>query len=449
MATAQGNIGFCFFEGSVDDAIKKVKESKTCLLVYVYGDDDTSKKYDSFFSSGGKLAEISSKFVCMRLAAQSDTALQFSAFYPVVSLPTIYLISADGISLEALIGDRSEEDIVERLSAAAGTVASGAAVGEASDSAAANWESRVAQMEQKIDARQTEKTQEAKERERQSELERRSVGRSLNQLRQQQQAEQERAWAEEVRQERMARYKEQQQKTRKPPQEQPQQPEEQQSSQQDATLRDFRESQSAAYREQRQAAEAARQAAEAAEEAAEREAAAAADLERRRTARLQLRCPDGRVFVRELPSSATLAELLDSVSAAAEVASSSLRGQQFRLATVYPRRVFNRQSESGCTLAELDLAPSASLLVLPPVDERGSGGTSGSGGAVASVLATPFILLSRLLALLLGFLGALLAAAVALQLRVRRHQQQRKAAGSEGRAVAAARLLNARATRPG
>uniref|UniRef100_A0A8C0H412 UBX domain-containing protein 4 n=1 Tax=Chelonoidis abingdonii TaxID=106734 RepID=A0A8C0H412_CHEAB len=109
-------------------------------------------------------------------------------------------------------------------------------------------------------------------------------------------------------------------------------------------------------KEEAEAAKAAAQQAKQAEAEARREAS---QKERSAIARIQFRLPDGSSFTNQFPSEALLEE-------ARQFAAQTVGNTygNFSLATMFPRREFTKE-DYGKKLLDLELAPSASIVLLP------------------------------------------------------------------------------------
>ncbi|XP_051566630.1 UBX domain-containing protein 4 isoform X5 [Myxocyprinus asiaticus] len=131
--------------------------------------------------------------------------------------------------------------------------------------------------------------------------------------------------------------------------------------------------------------------ARAAEQEAKRESA---QRERSAVARIQFRLPDGSSFTNQFPSETLLQEARR--FAAQEVGN---RYGHFSLATMFPRREFSTEDLEK-TLLELELAPSASIVLLPQQSNRPSNSvvhSSSSGGlwAILDSLLYPLLVVWR------------------------------------------------------
>lgn len=104
--------------------------------------------------------------------------------------------------------------------------------------------------------------------------------------------------------------------------------------------------------------------------------------ERSTVARIQFRLPDGSSITNTFPSQSRLQEARQ--FAAQEVGN---RYGNFSLATMFPRREFTCD-DLDQTLLELELAPSASIVLLPQSSRPSNSVAQSSGGGIWAVLGT-------------------------------------------------------------
>ncbi|KAG7248520.1 hypothetical protein CRUP_017915 [Coryphaenoides rupestris] len=131
--------------------------------------------------------------------------------------------------------------------------------------------------------------------------------------------------------------------------------------------------------EEVQAAKQAQLQARQAEQEARKEAVA---RERSAIARIQFRLPDGSFFTNQFPSESRLREARQ--FAVQEVGN---RYGNFSLATMFPRHEFTGE-DLDKTLLELELAPSASIVLLPQSSRAANSVVQGTGGGVWAMLGT-------------------------------------------------------------
>ncbi|XP_059417288.1 UBX domain-containing protein 4-like [Carassius carassius] len=116
-------------------------------------------------------------------------------------------------------------------------------------------------------------------------------------------------------------------------------------------------------------------------------------------ARIQFRLPDGSSFTNQFPSETRLLEARQ--FAAQEVGN---RYGQFSLATMFPRREFTSEDLEK-SLLELDLAPSASIVLLPQSSRPSNTVVhSSAGGGVWAMLGSLLYTLLAVWRFISGFL---------------------------------------------
>ena len=116
--------------------------------------------------------------------------------------------------------------------------------------------------------------------------------------------------------------------------------------------------------------------------------------DRATVARIQFRLPDGSSQTKQFPAETPLSEVYDFVSTGLETQFSS-----FSLSTTFPRRILD-QEEKTISLKQLQMAPSATILVLP----LGGLVSQQDGGLMSLIwlILTPFTVLWAMLSSLFG-----------------------------------------------
>ncbi|XP_068805352.1 UBX domain-containing protein 4 isoform X6 [Struthio camelus] len=336
---------------------------------------------------------------------RSEACLQFSQIYPVVCIPSSFFIGDNGIPLEVIAGSVSVEELVTRIhkvkqmhtvkgeplenggqssapcpsfqSDSAPENAQSTAVelsdshesvrsetirpsadGVNSDRASQSQEAtsssdervsdvqpvndltvRVERITKKLEERREEKRKEEEQKEIKKEIERRKTGKEMLEYKRRQEEELTKRMLEERNREK-AEEKAARERIR----------------QQIALDRAERAARFAKSKEEAEAAKAAALQAKQAEIEARKEAS---QKERSAIARIQFRLPDGSSFTNQFPSEARLEE-------ARQFAAQTVGNAygNFSLATMFPRREFTKE-DYGKKLLELELAPSASVVLLP------------------------------------------------------------------------------------
>ncbi|KAI4887752.1 hypothetical protein NFI96_023694 [Prochilodus magdalenae] len=428
-----------WFEGSIPAAIATSKQQNSIFVVVITGDDEQSTQMLSSWEDE-RIAELTNNCcVAIKVDAKSETCVQFSQICilygivdPVVCIPSSFFIGENGIPLEVIAGGVSAEELTNRinkvkqmhtqqaggvaqanaeremqtesscaapdaaasasesqpatspaittesLSTAAASkeslsmpVEEGGASGHATpgedrslssddtsqaSQAEENLDARVERLTKKLEERREQKKKGEEEHEIKREIERRKLGKEMLDFKRKQEEDKTKRILEERNrekaEEKAARERVKQQ------------------------IAQDRADRAARYAKNQEEVEAARIAALQARQAEQEMKKEAAERERSAIARIQFRLPDGSSLTNQFPSETRLQEARQ--FAAQEVGN---RYGHFSLATMFPRREFTAE-DLGKTLLELELAPSASIVLLPQsgrpantvVQASGSGG---------------------------------------------------------------------------
>jgi len=421
-----------WFQGNIPEAIQLAKTRRSIFLVYIYGNgDETSTKVDESFDNPAldQLC-LTSNTVAIKLEVKSEPGIQFSQIYPVVIVPCVFFINGDnGVPLEVAGGYLAPEELAQKFSsavqlhqssiAAAGSsvtpasVPSAAAAAAATDNpeatvdraasagasassdaasappsdqasaaaggsdldAEARTSSSAETLEQKkekalqlLAMKREAKAREEEEKEKLREIERRKIGQELARLKQlKEQTEKkefENSYKKQKEEDRLAR-----EKVR-------------------ADLERDRQERAQRYHQEKVDKDVAVMKAKSDKLATQALEEAKLNAVKRESARIQFRMADGSSFTQVFPSSGTLADCRSYVL-------QTLRCKSATLSTIYPKRTFT-EADMSRTLLELELAPSAALIVL----QNRSGKTSGGdGGGTGGIMAIVWMFLAPLLAL--------------------------------------------------
>nr|CAB3267480.1 UBX domain-containing protein 4-like [Phallusia mammillata] len=364
-----------WFDGGIPQAINASRADSKLFLVYINGKDDDSKEMNTLWEEEGVSAVCKEKCVCIKLENESTEFTQFAELYPVVIVPVTFLIGGDGIPVEIIAGSVSAREIKEKINAAfeksckkttlntqtQATTKPAATNGGFSDEDEPLTQSSSSQespstsssggttdvdrkkqaemLQEKINERRLQKAKEFEEGERKREIERRQIGKAVQDMRDQQKDIKMKKELEERRKDKL-KEKEALQKVR------------------DEIARD-RAERNAKFHKEKQTKNAEEQKRNEEQEALKKQKSEEQEKEREKIARIQFRLPHGSAFTRHYPRETLLGEMI-----------ADLRNQpielprDFRLALRMPRRVFQPE-EYGSNLAELNLTPSASLAVQP------------------------------------------------------------------------------------
>ncbi|XDV29934.1 hypothetical protein PO909_032953 [Leuciscus waleckii] len=422
-----------WFEGSIPAAIASAKQRKCVFVVVITGSDDQSSQLISSWETESVSDAVENCCVAIRVDAQSETCVQFSQIYPVVCIPSSFFIGENGIPLEVIAGSVTADELNRRIikvtqmhteqiegadterpdqtpacepqdalnvtslssatskeslsmpmeeEGASGYVTPGEDKKLPSEDASQPDEpidARVERLTKKLEERREQKKKAEEENELKKEVERRKMGKEILDYKKKQEDEKTKRLLDERNREK-AEEKAARERVK----------------QQIALDRADR---AARYAQNQQDTEATRLAAlqaRAAEHEAKRDAT---QRERSAVARIQFRLPDGSSFTNQFPSEARLQEVQQ--FAAQEVGN---RYGQFSLATMFPRREFTAE-DLDTSLLELELAPSASIVLLPQSSRpSNSVVSSSSGGGVWALLGSLLYPLLAVWRIIRGFL---------------------------------------------
>ncbi|XP_066468007.1 UBX domain-containing protein 4 [Tiliqua scincoides] len=379
-----------WFPGTIPAAIAAAKQRSAVFVVFVAGDDEQSTEMAASWENEKVTEAATDGFVAIKINTQSDACLQFSQIYPVVCIPSSFFIGDSGIPLEVIAGSVSADELItriqkvkqmhvlknealensascpsslynltehspsqaaqpfeaqpERLNVASsddtGLVQTNAKIDRrAEPEVTDDLATKVERMTKKLEERREEKKKEEEQKEIKKEIERRKSGKEMLDYKRKQEEELTKRILEERNREK-AEERAARERIR----------------QQIALDRAERAARFARSKEEAEAAKAAALQAKQAEMEAKREAS---QRERSAIARIQFRLPDGSSFTNSFPSAAPLEE-------ARQFAAQTVGNTygNFSLATMFPRREFTK-NDYGKTLLDLELAPSASVVLLP------------------------------------------------------------------------------------
>ncbi|XP_076648022.1 UBX domain-containing protein 4 [Halictus rubicundus] len=105
-----------WFEGSINEAVATSKSRKAIFVVFVEGKDDTSVEVAAAINA----AEVSTRleqddFVAIRLESGSETYRLFAQIYQLVPVPSIFFIGTNGAPLEIVAGTTTANDLLTKI----------------------------------------------------------------------------------------------------------------------------------------------------------------------------------------------------------------------------------------------------------------------------------------------------------------------------------------------
>lgn len=416
-----------WFEGSIPDAISLAKQRSCVFVVVISGEDEQSAQLMSSWEDDKVSEAAQNCCVTIKIDAKSETCVQFSQIYPVVCIPSSFFIGENGIPLEVIAGSVSAEMLMKRInkvkqmhfqqigggtvsqegSASQDDTASALAPSQAVQSTTAkepavepatgeaslprtgdddslsttvrlaenassdlaneccqseeNLNTKVERLTKKLEERREQKKTGEEENEVKKEIVRRQVGKDMHVFKRKQEEEKTKRLLQERNREK-AEEKAARERVK----------------QQIALDRADRAARYAKTQEEEKAAKQALLQTRQAEQEVRRETLV---RERSTIARIQFRLPDGSSFTNQFPSQSRLQEARH--FAVQEVGN---RYGNFSLATMFPRREFTTE-DLNKTLLELELAPSASIVLLPS-GRPANAVVQSTGGGIWAVLGT-------------------------------------------------------------
>jgi len=107
-----------WFSGDIATAISTVQKESKVLLVFGYGDNDASKAVLKLFEKASEILsnKLSQKCICLKFEENTQSFIQFSEYWPILTTPTIHFISGAGQKIcEPLLEEVTEKDILQRI----------------------------------------------------------------------------------------------------------------------------------------------------------------------------------------------------------------------------------------------------------------------------------------------------------------------------------------------
>lgn len=352
-----------WFEGTIPEAIALAKSTQQLFLVFIEGNDELSKAMCTTYEDAAVSSKLqTSRCVAIKLQAGSEPCQQFSQIYPVVVVPSSFFIGCNGIPLEVIAGSVEPPELLNRIDKLFqeptsvgdnGSVPTEAALEpapsasqaevvpstEATPSDTATLEERVERAKRLVEERRLQKIKEEEEAVRQSEIKRRRVARELQMAQESREDQQRRELARQ-----RAQDKEEERKHRERIQ---------------AQIAQDRADRAEKYHKEKAEEEQLKRQRETQRLLEQQQKAVQEAAARSQVARIQFRLPDGSSAAHTFDAAATLQDLHDYVVETVQPSFSN-----FTLSTTFPRREFT-QEQYQSSLRELELAPSAVILVVP------------------------------------------------------------------------------------
>lgn len=435
-----------WFEGDIGAAICASKAKKALFVVFVAGTNDASKNTTSAIES----AEVSSKlesedFVAIRLESGSESYRQFVQIYQLVPVPSLFFIGEKGEPVEILAGERSASELcvhidkvlekcgkkvpkaepvnitpapeVPQCSAEPTVKKENAEKLDAETPMEATEESVKPVVDERVEPVVVEEknstpTEEVKEHteevvpakvedvaqeKKESEVDKAEhVKQLIAQRRVEKEAEERAKELEREEQRRRsgkeaARFRrEQDERNVRAAQKEREREKAEEKAARDRILQQIamdRAEQSARYEAEKNAAKKRKLEEDQKKAAEEQERASLLAAARSNTARIQFRLPDGTSHTHQFDAGSTLADVRAYVKA-----NVNLPFRNFSMSLAFPRREFTAEEDSK-TLRDLELAPSAAVLILPVTSTEITSAGPGGGGFSAFIwrIVSPFM----------------------------------------------------------
>lgn len=105
-----------WFEGSINEAVATSKSRRAIFVVFVEGKDDTSTQVAEAINA----TEVSHRleqedFVAIRLESGSESYVFFAQIYQLVPVPSLFFIGENGIPLEIVAGNTTSADLLAKI----------------------------------------------------------------------------------------------------------------------------------------------------------------------------------------------------------------------------------------------------------------------------------------------------------------------------------------------
>lgn len=93
-----------WFQGSIEQAIKQVREASSLLCVFIKDDKEASTEMTDAISA---VSHVFQGHTSIQLVYDTATCKQFSVYYPILIVPSIYIVDGSGVNL-AVIADKNK-----------------------------------------------------------------------------------------------------------------------------------------------------------------------------------------------------------------------------------------------------------------------------------------------------------------------------------------------------
>ncbi|CAL7950433.1 unnamed protein product [Xylocopa violacea] len=105
-----------WFEGSINEAVATSKSRKAIFVVFIEGKDDTSVQFAEAINATDVSCRLEQDdFVAIRLESGSDTYRFFAQIYQLVPVPSLFFIGENGTPLEIIAGSTTVTDLATKI----------------------------------------------------------------------------------------------------------------------------------------------------------------------------------------------------------------------------------------------------------------------------------------------------------------------------------------------
>ncbi|KAK9301422.1 hypothetical protein QLX08_006243 [Tetragonisca angustula] len=105
-----------WFEGSINEAVATSKSRKAIFVVFIEGKDDTSARVAEAINATEVSCRLEQEdFVAIRLESGSETYRFFAQIYQLVPVPSLFFIGDNGTPLEIIAGSTTAADLATKI----------------------------------------------------------------------------------------------------------------------------------------------------------------------------------------------------------------------------------------------------------------------------------------------------------------------------------------------
>jgi len=338
-----------WFSGAVVDAVREAKSRRALFIVYVRDDSEQSQSMDKLWSNVWTQFENTSKMIALRLNKNTEACNQFISIYKVQIYPTIYLINGQNGQVLKMI-----DQTIENSNKLQEIVQDSLNVIEPKQQTTKTVEEKVAEARTRLKELHDKREEQAKEKEKDDELNRRRLGQQILLDKQKKDEELIRKNAEDIR-----RDKQEQQKLQEKLK---------------AQIQQDREEKRRKYEQEHSPPPP--------QEIKPKPVIETPKINYTRS-RLQFRLTDGSFFTEEFSSDAHMSDVYTYLQEALPI--DQYKNGSYILRTTHTRVTLTRDNPN--TLKELELVPSAVLLVINRGNVNNSPSTNNIFKSISLILA--------------------------------------------------------------